>query len=81
MEEKGVISIVAVAVAVFAVVFGIGLFIQKVPSRIVKGVNWVAFAVAIVSGLASYNLEKEIYRYTFFAGLALYFLTIRYKTE
>ncbi|MBF8250711.1 MAG: hypothetical protein HW382_339 [Deltaproteobacteria bacterium] len=81
MEEKGVVYIVAVAVAVFAAVFGIGVFIQKAPARIVKGVNWVAFAVAIVSGLASYNLEQGFYRYIFFAGLVVYFLTIKYKTK
>lgn len=81
MEGKGIVYIVLVTVAIFAVVFGIGVFIQKAPTRIVKGVNWVAFAVAIVSGLASYNLEQEIYRYIFFAGMVVYFLTIKYKTK
>ena len=81
MENRGIVSIIALTVAVFAVVFGIGVFIQKAPTRIVKGVNWVAFAVAIVSGLVSYNLEQEFYRYIFFAGIVVYFLTIKYKAN
>lgn len=80
MPERGLVSIIAITLAVFAVVFGAGIVLQKAPARIIKGINWAAFAVAIVCGLAAYSLEQVIYRYLFFAGLVIYFLTIRYKT-
>ena len=75
------VYIVAVTVAVFAAVFAIGVLVQKAPSKVVRTVNWIAFGVAIVGGLASFALEQEVYRYIFFVGLVVYFLTIKYRTE
>lgn len=71
----------AITVAVFALIFTIGVVVQKAPSKVVRTINWVAFALAVVSGLASYNLEQELYRYLFLSGLVVYFLTIKYKAE
>lgn len=79
--EKSITSIIAVTVIVFAFVFGLGLIVQKVSAKMMRAVNWVAFAVAIASGLASYNLEQKMYLYIFFASLVVYFLTIRYRTK
>ena len=80
MESRGIISIIAVTVAVFTAVFGIGMLVRKASPEVVKYINWAVFALAIISGLASYSLEGEIYRYIFFASLIAYFLTIGYKT-
>lgn len=81
MGIQGVISIAVVTVFVFVAVMGIGILVQRVPTRIVRFVNWIAFALAVVSGLATYNTANELYRYLFLAGLIAYFLTIKYKTE
>ena len=79
MESRGVISIIAITVVVFAAVFGIGMLVRKAPPEVVKYINWVVFALAIISGLASYGLEGVVYRYVFFASLVVYFLTIGYR--
>jgi len=79
MESRGIISIIAVAIAVFAAVFGIGMLVRKVSPEVVKYINWAVFALAIISGLASYSLKGEVYRYIFFASLIAYFLTIGYE--
>ena len=79
--EKSITSIIAVTVIVFAFVFGLGLIVQKVSAKMMRAANWVAFAVAIASGLASYKLEQKMYLYIFFASLVMYFLTIRYRTK
>mgnify|MGYP001594814778 CR=1 FL=1 len=79
MESRGIISIIVVTIAVFAVVFGIGMLVRKASPEVVKYINWAVFGLAIISGLASYSLEGEIYRYIFFASLIAYFLTIGYK--
>lgn len=81
MDVNGILSVVAVAVAVFAVVFGAGTALRKVPQDVLKYTNWVAFGIAIVSGLVAFNFDKPYCRYVFLASLVVYFLTIGYKKE
>lgn len=81
MDAKGIISIILVTVAVFAAVFGIGMFVKKAPPKVVKYINWFVSATAFVSGLAAYATGEAVYRYIFLASLIGYFLTISYKTE
>lgn len=79
MEIKGITSVIAITVAVFAVIWGIGALLKKVPARILKYINWAVSAVAFVSGLASYATGQRGYFYIFLASLAAYFLTVNFK--
>ncbi|MDO8446026.1 MAG: hypothetical protein Q7T53_08010 [Deltaproteobacteria bacterium] len=79
MDVKGTIPVVLLTVAVFAAVFGVGIFVKKAPPKVVQYINWVVSAAAFVSGLAAYATGESVYRYIFFASLIAYFLTIGYK--
>jgi len=81
MDVKGIISVVAVTLAVFLAVWGLGGIVKKIPPETLKYINWFVSASAFISGLASYATGEAVYMYIFLASLVAYFLTISYKTE
>ncbi|MBI5286209.1 MAG: hypothetical protein HY878_01290, partial [Deltaproteobacteria bacterium] len=74
-----VLSLIGIFLAIFLVLLVAGIWMRKLPARVVKTLNTASFFVAIASGMLLYLNGASIFKYIFFASLVAYFLFYNYK--
>lgn len=79
MDIQTIIFYAVIFIAILAVIFIGGRYVQRLPSYIVKKAHQISFAIAIGSGILLYMLHHQIFIYIFLAALAGFFLFFNYK--
>ncbi|MBI5042805.1 MAG: hypothetical protein HZC10_03025 [Nitrospirae bacterium] len=72
---------IAAFILIFGGMFFAGKYIKKLPSNIVKTINWISFGIAVISLILKYIKGDILYWYIFLASIIIYFLFYNYDSK
>lgn len=79
INTKTIVFYAVIFIAMLAIIFVGGRYVQRLPPNLVKRINTISFGLAIGSGVLLYMLHKAIFTYLFLATLVIYFISFNYK--
>ncbi len=68
-------------IGMIAVLFVVGRFVKKIPPAMVKKLNRISFAVALISGVFAAATQKPIFTYILVASIVSFFIFFNYKED
>lgn len=68
-------------IGMLAVLFVVGRYVRKIPPAIVKKLNRISFAVALISGVFAAATQKPIFTYILVASIVSFFIFFNYKDD
>lgn len=81
MGMLSIVFYIGVFILILAAIYTAGRFAKKLPSNIIKIVNWISFGIAVISVILSYIYKDDIYKYILFASIIIYFIFYNYDSK
>lgn len=68
-------------IGMLAVLFVAGRYVRKIPPAMVKKLNRISFAVALISGVFAAATQKPIFTFILVASIVSFFIFFNYKED